>query len=223
MRILVISDLHGSSEALASVLPKAEGCELILFAGDLTDFGGEREARALLDLFGDLKTKLLAVPGNCDKKGAREALEDEGLSVEGRSLERGGARVIGSGGGPRWTGMTPYEKPDEELAQVLYAGASASGSPGLPLIVLSHAPPKGSGADSRKGSSLGSGSLAAALDRLTPALWACGHIHESPCAAYVGRTLVLNPGPLKDGRYAIASIERDGGGAWRSEAELLRI
>lgn len=226
MRIFIISDLHGSAESLKAVLPKAEGCDLILFAGDLTDFGGEAEARALLELFGPLKSKLLAVPGNCDKKGAREVIESEGLSVERKAIEKGGAVVIGSGGGPRWTGLTPYEKPDEELARALYKGAdslgrSRGGVPSdLPLVVLSHAPPKGSGADLSRGSSIGSASLAAALERLTPVLWVCGHIHESPCAAYIGRTLVINPGPLKEGRYAIAEIERGASGAWSAKAEL---
>jgi hypothetical protein len=222
MRIFVISDLHGSAEALKTVLPKAEGSDLILFAGDLTDFGGAAEARTLLELFGLLKGKLLAVPGNCDRKGAREVLESEGLSVEGKSVLMAGLAVIGSGGGPRWTGMTPYEKSDEELARVLYKGADGDASSGLPLVVLSHAPPKGSGADDHKGASIGSASLATALERLTPVLWACGHIHESPCAAYIGRTLVINPGPLKEGRYAIAEIERDAAGAWRAKAELFR-
>jgi uncharacterized protein len=228
MRIFVISDLHGSSMALKAALPKAESCSLILFAGDLTDFGGEAEARALLELFGSLKSKLLAVPGNCDKKGARELLESEGLSVEGTSAVKTGLALIGSGGGPRWTGITPYEKPDEELARALYKGADAlqsdrvGASSGLPLIVVSHAPPKGSGADLSRGSSIGSASLAAALERLRPVLWVCGHIHESPCAAYVGRTLVINPGPLKEGRYAIAELDQDVSGAWRAKAVLFR-
>jgi hypothetical protein len=220
MRIFVISDLHGSAEALTTILPKAEECDLILFAGDLTDFGGESEARALLELFGPLKCRLLAVPGNCDKKGAREALETEGLSAEGKAIIKDGIVVIGSGGGPRWTGMTPYEKLDEDLARALYEGSASGGASGFPLVVLSHAPPKGSGADVHKGSNIGSGSLAVALEQLTPVLWVCGHIHESPCAAYIGRTLVLNPGPLKEGRYAFAELERDPSGLWIAKAEL---
>lgn len=228
MRIFVISDLHGSSKALKAVLPTAESCGLILFAGDLTDFGGEAEARALLELFGPLKSRLLAVPGNCDKKGARELLESEGLSVEGTSAAKTGLAVVGSGGSPHWTGLTPYEKPDDELARDLYKGAEALESGpgdtprGLPLGVLSHTPPKGSGADLSRGSSIGSASLAVALESLTPVLWVCGHIHESPCAAYVGRTLVINPGPLKEGRYAIAELDQDVSGAWRAKAELFR-
>ena len=33
-----------------------------------------------------------------------------------------------------------------------------------------------------------------------------GHTHE-PCACYVGKVLMVNPGALKDGRYAVLRIE----------------
>jgi uncharacterized protein len=223
MLILVASDAHGSSEAIVAVTERARNADLILFAGDLTDFGGEEDARSLLKLLGPARGKLAAVPGNCDKKGAREFLESEGLSAEGHLLRMAGAAIIGSGGSPRWTGITPYERGDKEVAASLFAASAElafEGAKGLPLIVLTHAPPKGSGADLRKGAYIGSEALAEALERLAPVLWVCGHIHESPCAARVGRTLVLNPGSLRDGRYASASVERGPDGAWRAEAEL---
>ncbi len=50
-----------------------------------------------------------------------------------------------------------------------------------------------------------------------------GHIHESPCAAFSGKTLVLNPGPLQSGRCALARLEWGADGAWRAEAELLSL
>lgn len=227
MRVLVISDLHGSEEALRAVLPEAELCDLVLYAGDLTDFGGEREARRLLELLEPCLPRLAAVPGNCDRRGARAALEASGSSAEGRLLRKAGFAILGSGGAQRRSGLTPYERPDEELASDLYAGAeelslSAAGpGPAAPLLVLSHAPPRGSGADLRKGEGVGSPALAVALERLSPLLWACGHIHESPFAGQVGETLVANPGPLREGRYAIATLDRDPGGGWRASAELL--
>ena len=226
MQILVASDAHGSSEAMAALAERARDAELLLFAGDLTDFGGEGEARSLLELLGAERGKLAAVAGNCDKRGARELLASEGLSAEGRSLRRAGALIIGSGGSPRWTGLTPYERGDRDVAASLYAAYEELGRGGpdaAPLIVLTHAPPKGSGADLRKGSYIGSEALAEALERLAPVLWVCGHIHESPCAARIGRSLVLNPGSLRDGRYATASIERGPEGAWRADAELKRL
>ena len=104
--------------------------------------------------------------------------------------------------------------------RALASALATAGDESLPLVALTHAPPKGSGADRLKGGEAGSQALREALERFAPPLWLCGHIHESPCAAFVGATLVVNPGPLRDGRFAVASIERWRGGAWRAEAEL---
>jgi uncharacterized protein len=230
MRILAISDLHGSKEALTAFAPRAAGADILLIAGDLTDFGGAKEARELLAILDGAPCRLAAVPGNCDRKGVRALLAAEGISADGRLVEAGGASIVGAGGSPLRTGITPYERPDLELSEALFRAISdaSSRSPAdetdrPPLVVLTHAPPKSSGADLRKGASLGSQALREALDRLAPPLWVCGHIHESPCASFSGRTLVLNPGSLREGRYAKATLERGGDGSWRAEAELLSL
>lgn len=225
MRIIVVADIHGSAQALARISALAGRADLMLIAGDLTDFGGASEARALLACLDGFAGKLVLVPGNCDKKGARELLAESGTCADGRLVEAGGARVVGAGGSPLRTGLTPYERHDYELSDALALAleelAEAGGDPALPLIVLTHCPPRGSGADRRKGADVGSQALSEALSRITPPLWVCGHIHESPCAAYSGRTLVLNPGSLHDGRYALAQLDRGSDGAWRAKADLL--
>jgi uncharacterized protein len=218
MRILTIADLHGSSEFLSAFTALAAKADLVLLAGDLTDFGGEAEAKALLELIRPFADRLLMVPGNCDRRGAREAMARSGRSLDGASARAGEALVVGVGGASRHSGVTPYERRDEELAASLEAALGPDAS-AEPLIVLTHQPPRDSGADDRKGSPVGSPALREILDRIRPVLWVCGHIHESPCANMVGRTLVLNPGPLKEGRYAEVRLEKDGG-AWRASDEL---
>lgn len=223
MTVLAISDLHGDGARLERLSEIGAGADLVLVAGDLTDFGGEREARALIDALAWARGRLVTVPGNCDKKAVRDLLEAEGLSADGRLVQTGGARVIGAGGSPLRTGLTPYERRDGELGEALRSALGsikAPRGPSGPLVVLSHAPPKGSGADRRKLADVGSPALREACERIAPALWVCGHIHESPSAAFLGRTLVLNPGSLREGRYALASLERGADGAWRAEAEL---
>ena len=227
MRILAISDVHGSIAALSRIGAMAGDVDLLLIAGDLTDFGGANEAKNLLSFLEAFKGKMILVPGNCDKKGAREVFSTEEICADGRFVEAGGARVIGAGGCPLRTGLTPYERQDYELSDALELAleelAEAGSDPSRPLIVLSHTPPKASGADRRKGADVGSPALKEALLRITPPLWVCGHIHESPCAAYLGRTLVLNPGSLHEGRYAEVLLERGSDGAWRARAELLHL
>jgi uncharacterized protein len=226
MLILAIADIHGSSGSFSALAGIASRVDLVLIAGDLTDFGGAREARAILAEIEAVNGRIAAVGGNCDRKGVRDLLIAEGRSADGRLVEAGGARVIGAGGSQLRSGMTPYERRDGELAEALVRAsgdAALREGAGLPLIALTHAPPKDSGADARKGVGVGSPALREVLDRLAPVLWVCGHIHESPCAAYSGRTLVLNPGSLRDGRYALSRLDLGEDGAWRASAELFAI
>jgi len=221
MLILAISDIHGAAERLGGISEQCRSADLVLVAGDITDFGGAAEAERVVAALGEARGKVAVVPGNCDKHAARQVLEAAGLSADGRVVELGGALVAGSGGSPLLTGLTPYERRDRDIADTLRACvAGVGGSNGKPLVVLTHAPPRNSGADEQRGLRAGSKALREALDSIAPALWVCGHIHESPCARLSDRSLVVNPGPLHDGRYALIRLERDPGGAWLASAEL---
>jgi Icc-related predicted phosphoesterase len=222
MVILALSDIHGETEALAGVLPALREADLVLVAGDITDFGDAEELEMALQQLGDVRERLVAVPGNCDRKAARERLDVLGLSADGRLVERSGVLVAGVGGGIMRTGLTPYERRDEDLAASLRSSlalAAARLRRGQPLVVLSHQPPKGSGADERRSMAVGSRALREILDVEGPPLWICGHIHESPCARRAGRCLVVNPGPAKEGRYALVRLDRSNG-SWIASAEL---
>jgi Icc-related predicted phosphoesterase len=222
MTLLVIADIHGDIEALSGMLPLIRSSDFILLAGDLTEFGGAQEVDEVISLLGS--ERLIAVPGNCDRRAARERLAALGVSADGRLVERPGILVAGVGGGLVRTGLTPYERREEELAANLKASlekGAERAKGGLPLVVLSHQPPKDSGADLRRGVSVGSRALRDILDSERPPLWVCGHIHESPCAARHGRCLLVNPGPAKDGRYALVRLEKNGGGSWGANLESL--
>jgi len=219
MRLLLLSDLHGDSARTRSILSKAGELDLILVAGDLTEFGGARELDEILSVFGGLLPKLVAIPGNCDRRAARERLAELGISADGRLVERGGLLVAGVGGGSLRSGLTPYERREDELSAALETALAEAGRR-APLLVLSHQPPKGTGADERHGTAVGSSSLRALLDASAPLLWACGHIHESHCARRLGPSLVVNPGPANRGRYAILRIEEGKPGCFEASAEL---
>ncbi len=220
MLILAIADIHGRAERLAALAPQAAEADLILIAGDLTDFGGAAEATRVIAALGDAVQKTLAVPGNWDKKGARQAIEAGGLSADGRLVERGGALVAGSGGSPLRTGLMPYERKDSDIADSLESCLEGwTGDGGRPLIALTHVPPRGTGADIRRGCHVGSAALRELFGAILPTLWVCGHIHESPCARESGSCLVVNPGSLHDGRYALVALE-GGQGRWTARTEL---
>ncbi|MBL8966137.1 MAG: metallophosphoesterase family protein [Spirochaetaceae bacterium] len=221
MRILIVSDIHGSADALRAVEEEIEAADLILAAGDFTDFGGAEELAELIGLLGRGKAPIAAVPGNCDRAGARRLLEAEGLSADGRLLVAGGVLVAGAGGGSFRTGLTPYERTEEELDESIEAALNQAADhvAASPLVILTHTPPHGTDVDLRHGSHVGSRALRTILDEVAPVLWVSGHIHESRAVSREGATLLVNPGPLHEGWYAVAEL---GGrpGSYAVEAEL---
>ena len=43
-----------------------------------------------------------------------------------------------------------------------------------------------------------------------PLALVCGHIHEGRAIDKIGETVVVNPGPLAEGNYAILEVEKIG-------------
>jgi hypothetical protein len=75
------------------------------------------------------------------------------------------------------------------------------------LIVLSHTPPFGTKVDlAYLNSHIGSRSVRRFVDEKKPFAVFCGHVHEAAGIDYIGETLVVNPGPAKKGKYALAEI-----------------
>jgi Icc-related predicted phosphoesterase len=229
LRLLLLSDLHGQAGALSALERQIAEADLILLAGDITDFGGAAELRSLLLPLDGKSSKVAAVGGNCDKQSARKHLEEEGLSVDGGYRSFVGAlgrlTVVGAGGGSFHTGLTPYERKDVELMAAIENAMrdidEARESPDI-LIGLSHTPPRGTEADLRHGGHVGSRNIRNMLDALAPLAWVCGHIHESRSVSRCGSTLVVNPGPLREGFYAEALISRKAG-HFSIEATLLQL
>jgi Icc-related predicted phosphoesterase len=223
MRLLIVSDIHGDASALESLLERRPPVQAILIAGDLTDFGGSQAMADIIEVLKVPGLPIVAVPGNCDRPGARRALEESGLSIDGKKLELilDGIEysLFGSGGGNFRTGLTPYERKEADF-EALFASFSKSS----PSIVITHAPPFGTDADLRMGAHTGSKSLRGALDELCPPLWICGHIHEARSVSQCGASLLVNPGSLRDGFYALAELDRPkANGRFRARAELMSL
>ena len=221
MNVLLISDIHGSADCFDFVLSEAGKADLVLISGDITDFGDEPEVAALLAPILSTGAPIAAVSGNCDREGVRNYLRRTGLSVEGICRSEGELRLVGSGGGLRRKGFTPFEPTEEELEETLQAAISDCECSDSPIIVLTHTPPRGTDADLRLASHVGSFAFRELLDQVQPLLWIAGHIHEARSVSRKGSTLLINPGSLKEGSYAVVEIERSPSG-WKADGELRR-
>jgi hypothetical protein len=242
---IAIADIHGELEVLEKILEEHSNAHYILIAGDLTNFGREKEAEKVLAALEHRfpQSHLYFVAGNCDTVSARNVFSQHPGYIEGKCArileDRDRASnadnplwVIGCGGGLVHTGLTPFERKDEDLASSLQAAFLQCNFPNQsdkqkadepkPLIVLTHTPPNGTYADMRHMRHVGSSSFISFLYEYKPLLWICGHIHEGRSIQAEDRTLIINPGPAAHGSYALIAFERQGS-SYHAVAELKGI
>lgn len=201
MIILAISDLHGESAGLDQLAPVLEKADLVLVSGDITNFGGRKEAEALLSRLEKRSKRLLAVPGNCDRPEVGACLTEMGISLDCRSVEVGGLVFLGLGGSLPCPGRTPTEYSDEELAESLESVYREMPKVN-PFILLCHQPPQGTKVDRVLGGlHVGSRAVRRFIEQRKPLACFCGHIHESAGLDMIGTTTVANPGPLPGGGF----------------------
>src|SRR5207253_4022034 len=112
VRVAALGDIHCTKTSQGAFQPLltriAESAELLLIAGDLTDYGLPEEARVLAKELATLRIPMAAVLGNHDVESGksdeiRAILSDAGLKIlDGETCELHGigiAGVKGFGGG----------------------------------------------------------------------------------------------------------------------------
>jgi Icc-related predicted phosphoesterase len=205
MRLVAITDLHGSPAALDRILAGAGAVDLILLGGDLTNFGSPAEAERLVRQAEATGTKVWAVAGNCDSAEIERRLVELEVSLMGRGVVHDGVGLHGLSAMPPWR-SDMYQLTEDELAEVLRAGyAPIAGA--AHHVLLSHPPPHGGRLDcTSAGKHVGSTALRDFIDETQPELVLCGHIHEARGVEKLGRTTAVNCGPAAAGFYALAEL-----------------
>lgn len=228
VRLLLVSDAHGSVENVRRLADEARAADAVLFGGDFARFGAPETGRPVLDEISRLHGTVFAVRGNCDEPGFLGEMDAAGVSVEGALAFVGGLAVAGSGGGTKFSGDTPFERDEEEILSDFGIVRSSSLSEGvpegacLPLLAIMHNPPKDTDCDVIPGGiHVGSALLRSFVEEFRPLVVLTGHIHESPAVCRVGPSTVVNPGSLAEGRYAVCGLSEDGG-SWSVDSAELR-
>jgi Icc-related predicted phosphoesterase len=204
--------MHGSTDGLSALAAALEGADLVIVSGDLTHFGGRRDAKTVIEGIRIYNRSILAVSGNCDHPPVETYLLDEGLGLHARYTRRAGYGFVGLGGSlPTPGGMTPNEYSEEELARFLEkAAAGLDTAAPSPFVLVSHQPPLDTKCDLVDGGHVGSRSVRVFIEKYQPLVCLSGHIHESRCIDTIGRTRIVNPGPLRDGNHSLVEIDGDG-------------
>lgn len=204
MRLLVISDIHGKTEMVQQLLAIATGVDLVIIAGDITNFGGYEAAAGVIEPILAKGMPILAVAGNCDTEGVEEYLADKKIAIEGCGVRRGEYLFVGVGGSLPCPGNTPSEHGEEFFRNELNrTHCQLAGN----LVVVTHQPAFGTNVDCVGGLHRRSEAVRRFIETHKPILAISGHIHEAFGKDTLGPTTLVNPGALKQGRYAIVEIE----------------
>jgi len=208
MRIIAFGDIHMDVDN-AKDIPAIESADFVIVTGDITNYGSNLDAEAVLNLLMNVNKSILAVAGNLDQPDVAGYLEDLQISLHARGILAEGLGIMGLGGSNYTPFNTPYEFSEEELAAFLASGY-AQIKDADNFILVSHAPPVKTSTDRLvNGKHVGSAAVRAFIEEKQPLLCLTGHIHESRAQDYLGRTLVLNPGMLKDGGYVEVLFENN--------------
>lgn len=200
MKFIVFTDLHQNTSQIARInsIARETGAEFAVCLGDVTDFGtGEQAA----EIMGSVDLDVYAIPGNCDPLDMPQKISSSAVDMHGKSAEIGGIRFVGLGGSNITIFHTAFELEEDDL----YEGLKRNASEGM--VLMTHAPSFGILDQIPSGASVGSPAIKRIVDEFHPILAMSGHIHEAIGVVEKDGTVFVNPGPAKEGRCAVISIE----------------
>lgn len=189
-------------------VPNREKDEIVLEEKEDIDF-----YHAFYNAFGDLQIKMAMVPGNMDApwdrflKGFESMANPKGniILAHGGWVKLGEYSIGGFGGE-----VTEYDKEDFFVLQfpgeMVRERLSRIHAP-APKIMLFHTPPLGY-LDEDSGRHKGSEYIRQIIEEHKPVLAAFGHSHKARGKDFLGDTLLVNPGAMKDGNWAVVDIEK---------------
>jgi putative phosphoesterase len=204
MKILVLSDIHNRLDYSEPVSARLQEADLVIIAGDITNFGGRDEAKHVIERLAAYNPKILAVSGNCDRPGVTEILTYHNMNLHASPTVIERVMFFGIGGCNKTPFHTPQEYTDEEMTRIF---GRFQKKPDIDKYVLvTHAPPYKTKLDAIFfGFHVGSKAVRKFIESFQPDMAVCGHIHEARGVDKVGKTLIINPGPFPK-HYALVDL-----------------
>jgi len=205
MKILAISDPHGDYAQIPSLVRKAGSVDVVLIAGDITNFGPDELTYDLLGLLEPLECPVLAIPGNCDHRSILATLDaSSAVNLENAVHTIGDVTFAGIGGSNPTPFDTPFERSEDEIGAMLDDLLTMADRNGGTIVLVSHAPPKNT-LDRVPGGNAGSEAIARAIGKVD--LIVCGHIHEDQGEMTKQGTVIVNVGQASQGQSAVITID----------------
>jgi len=188
MKILAFSDTHSDASAVSRLASRAksEGVDVLLCAGDISEFG--ENIRALFKIL-DIGLPMIYIPGNHEDEGADMSKGFKYVkNIHKKSLVIGNVLFLGCGGGGFSKYFTPFERLIPAFKQAV---AKHSG----PAILVTHAPPYKTKLDAMGRMDVGAEPIRRFISDIQPSYAISGHIHENASKKdKIGKTILINPG-----------------------------
>lgn len=187
MLLTLLSDKHGLHRELSQAVGSGD---LIIHAGDITEYGTAEELEDFTDWFSGLPFKMkVFIAGNHDlvlEEGTcleywRSKLPCDTHYLENETLTLSGLKIWGSPCSPYFMGMAFNKRRGEEIRQVWQK------IPQDTDILVTHTPPFGV-----LDVGLGCKELSERLLRLKPKIHVFGHIHRGYGLQESGKTKFIN-------------------------------
>jgi Predicted phosphoesterases, related to the Icc protein len=200
MRFLVVTDIHGNKAASKWINSAARenDVDYVLMLGDITDFGPNSVAT---DIISNIKLGVYAIPGNCDPLDLPDTISEVAIDMHGRSETIADLYIVGLGGSNPTIFNTPFELSEDTIYEKLKPISKKR------MVLMVHAPAYGFNDVIPSGLNVGSTAILKIVEEFDPLLVLSGHIHESVGILEKNGTMFINPGPAKDGMYAIVDIK----------------
>jgi Icc-related predicted phosphoesterase len=205
LKILHLTDIHSDCGNLKKIIDK-ENFDLCLISGDLTHFGHKDDLLNVLKILGNSGIRYYAATGNCDFPDVESHLKTISISLEQNIVNIGGYQIAGLSGSLPCPGKTPNVFSEEQFLEKLIAIENQLNK-GKPLIFATHQPPYKTINDKvMAGVHVGSLVIRNFIEKHQPLVCLTGHIHEGKGVDFIGKCPIINPGPAKDGHYAIIEL-----------------
>lgn len=207
MKIIALPDLHGAIKFLEPITTTLSSADLIILVGDLTNDGKATDAAIVVNAIRRFNTSILAIPGNWDGAPIDAYLTQEDINIHRRNTTLDGITFMGVGAALRSSYTYSPNEITEAAFKIFLEEARLNINETLPHVLVCHQPPFQTITDNA-GANLhvGSQEVRAFIERTQPALCFTGHVHEAVGIDTIGKTKIINPGPIWQGRYAYAEI-----------------
>jgi Icc-related predicted phosphoesterase len=199
MKLVVLPDLHeGGIKYLPLLRDALATADWVLLPGDLTIRGSTDAMEKVLAALQEYNPNILAVPGEWDTRHGSHILTQHHCNLHGQFVLLEGMAFIGLGGC-----LTYQNAPKEHLMydnfqyEMLLQTITDQLPRRTPLLLMTHHPPHETHADRLySGKRAGSRAIRDFVDQRQPLLCLTGHLHHVQTIEHIGKTLILNPGPI---------------------------